>query len=196
MTFRTPLPSAQARASMLNWLTAIGYRLNSAPFLSSVDVSRGSAIGNLGSLNPKMWNSRIRAIFTPLENECEVEFELTVSTLGQVFTRSDVEYWTYEVGETVAAICGKRPDAAEFVRRTRRAYWKNGWLAVFFTIIVLAVLIVSAIMTESLWVVIPLTVGVGAGCYFLIRAPRKIDVPPPKPLENRPDDLAPPIARY
>jgi len=181
---------------MLNWLTAIGYRLNSAPFLSSIDVARGSSAGNLGSLNPKMWNARIRAIFTPLENECEVELELTVSTLGQVFTRSDVEYWTYEVSETVAAVCGKRPDPAEFVRRTRTAYWKNGWLAVLFTIIVLAVLIGSAILTENLWVIVPLTLFVGTGCYFFIRAPRKIDVPAPKPLENRPDDLAPPIAKY
>jgi len=197
MTFRTQLPSPQARTLMLNWLTSIGYRLNSAPFLSSIDASRGSSMGNLGSLNPKMWNARVRAIFTPMENECEVELELTVSTLGQIFTNSDVEYWTYELTETVGVICGRRPEPNEFLKATKKAQWGNGWRAIFLTIVAVAVLIASGALTQSVWVAAIATVATCVGFYFLFRAPRKLAIVAPKPFAAKQDEsLAPPIPRY
>jgi hypothetical protein len=194
----SPLTVTAARGSILLWCQTMGYRLTSPPFLSSVAVERGSWVGNVGSLNPKTWRSQIQATFRPLENGCEVTLEWLVTTLGQVGTKADIHFWTYEVQKTLESALGGMPDIREYTRQAGKAQLGNTWRALIFTASLLVPLIGVWVATESGVYGIAAAAVLGTATWFVFRVPRKLPEiaapasPPPLLLEPSP---APPPLR-
>lgn len=164
---------------MVTWLQSAGYRLTSAPFLSSIEASRGSVMGNLGSLNPKTWVSRVRATFTALENGCEIEIDWRISTLGQVVTKTDMEYWAYEMERTMGAALGAMPNMDEFLAISKRAASGNVWRALIFTVAILLPLI-FALFVMPWYGALLITALTGTAAWLALRAPREFTVQPPR----------------
>jgi len=195
----TPLAVAAARGSLLLWCQTMGYRLSSPPFLSAVEVERGSWAGNVGSLNPKTWRSKIRATFQPHENGCDVSLEWFVTTAGQVGTKADIVFWTYEVRKTLDSAVGIQPDAREYAREAKKAQLGNTWRALIFTASLLVPLIGVWVVTDSGAIALAAAAVLGTATWIVFRAPRSLPAiaapdPPPPILDEVLAPPAPPVS--
>jgi len=176
VNFTSPLPPPSARGAVLWWTQTVGYRPVSPPFLSAIEVERGSWVGNFGSLNPRNWRVRIRARFRPSEVEgsgSEVTLEWTVTTAGQVGTKADLEFWQYEIDSVMRAALGYQPELAAYRLRANRAQSGDTWRALVFTFALLTPLIGFLIAGSFLMAIVGTAIG-GVVTYFSFRAPRVI----------------------
>lgn len=178
---RSPLPVPAARAAVLLWCQTIGYRLTSPPFLSSVELERGSWAGNFGSLNPRTWRSKIRVSFRPSEPGCEIQIDWTVTTTGQVGTKADIVFWTYEVARTQEAAVGRQPDGRALLQQASKAQGGNTWRALLFSFSLLGPLIGFSFISG--WLGLGSAAVLGSATWLVFRAPRTLgDIPPPAAL--------------
>jgi hypothetical protein len=190
-TIASPLPPQTSRSAVLGWLQAIGYRLTSPAFLSSVSMERGSWVGNMGSLAPKTWSAKVYVTFKATETGCDVTLEWHVSTFGQIGTKADIHFWRSEIEWTLGAACGIMPDLRDYVKEASRAYNGNVWRALVFSAALIVPLIVMAVATQSILITIFVSLVTGTASGLAFRMPRDLgEISPPKPAT-----AAPPVAR-
>lgn len=174
VTLASPLAVPAARSSLIAWSQAIGYRLVSPAFLSSIQMERGSLMGNMGSLGPKTWSVKFYATFQPAETGCMVTLEWVISTFGQIGTRNDLEFWRKEVAWAMEASQGHLLDVPAHTKAASRAYNGNVWRALVFMSAIFLPLIGVAIATDSIFLSVLSAIVGGTATGFAFRAPRSL----------------------
>ncbi|AIE83619.1 hypothetical protein [Fimbriimonas ginsengisoli] len=184
VTIASPLAVPAARSSLIAWSQAIGYRLVSPAFLSSIQMERGSLMGNMGSLGPKTWSVKFHATFQPAETGCMVTLEWVISTFGQIGTRNDIEFWRKEVAWAMEASQGHVLDVPAHTKAASQAYNGNVWRALALTGAILLPLFGVAVVTESILLSFLAAIVGGTAAGFAFRAPRSLSTLNPPENES------------
>lgn len=182
LTFHSPLPVANARGLLIGWLQSIGYRLTSPAFLSSIEASRGSFMGNGGSLNAQRWKATIYATFEPAESGCEVTLEWRIATFGQVVTKVDIAFWRNEVFQTANAARGVAQDPKILRKMGLKAQNGNTWRALVFTAALVLPFFGFVFPFWTIWFTIFFILVLGVPIYWGFRMPRTLGETPLPPI--------------
>jgi hypothetical protein len=190
----SPLPPANSRGQFLAWLQAIGYRLTSPPFLTSVILTRGSIIGNVTSFNnARLWLCMVTAVWKPAEGGSEATLEWRITTIGQVCNRGDMDLWRYEIQASVDVAAGHTGDVAAYRKAAGKAQNAATWRTLILTVAGIGPVVAGLIFTGSAAVSLLGGLVVGAAAFFGLRAPRDLGAIRPRPLPQPHPNTMPPV---